>query len=112
MSIDLTALTPYTVGEKPEPLTYTFTDGDGVAIPLTGYTAEFVWQPLGGAATTTAATVSGAAGWQVTYSWTGAELAVAGHYLGEVWVGNTVNRFASELLLWTVRQSVGLVPAI
>ena len=103
---------PYTVGEKPPPMTYTFLDSTGVAINLTGYTAKFVVKEHDGAATTYNATVTTPASGIVTFSWTGVEFATAGHYQAEFWVGNTVLRYASILITFDVRLPVGAVPAI
>ena len=103
---------PYVVGEKPPPLTYTFQDSTGVAINLTAYTAKFVVKETDGTATTYNATVTTPASGIVTYAWTGTEFATAGHYQAEVWVGNTVIRYASILITFDVRLPVGAVPAI
>ena len=103
---------PYVVGEKPPPLEYTFLDAAGAAINLTGYTAKFHVQRTDAAALVFNATVSDPTGGKVTYTWAGTEFATPGSYWAEAWVGNSVNRFASLRLEFTVRASIGTAPSI
>jgi hypothetical protein len=103
---------PYTQGEKPAPLTYQFLDNDGNLINLLGYSAKFSYQEHDGTATVANATVSDAANGKVTYTFTGAEFATAGHYRAQFWSGNGVNRLASVDLLFDVAVSVGAAPSI
>lgn len=114
MSTPKVTIGPYVVGEKPAPFVYTFQDYAGAALPITGYAAKFIVRrsddPAG--AQTYNATVSNGAAGQVTYTWTGAEFPVPGHYLAEMWVGNGSNRFASVLIRFDVRSAVGPVPNI
>lgn len=113
MASDTLAIGPYTVGEKPAPLEYTFLKSDGTAMNLTGYTAKFIVRPADGEpATTYNASVTDPAGGVVTYVWDGTEFAAPGKHWAELWVGNTTNRYASLRLEYGVRASVGPVPAI
>jgi BppU N-terminal domain len=113
MASDIT-IGPYVVGEKPVPLEYTFLESDGTVLNLTGYTAKFVTRPVDdpSAVATYSATVSSPAAGVVTYTWDGTELVTPGSHWAELWVGNTVNRYASLRMTYSVRQSVGPVPAI
>lgn len=105
---------PYVVGEKPSPLSYTFLDSSGVAMNLTGYTAKFITRLVDDdtTAATFNATITNPTGGVVTYTWTGSEMTTPGKHWGELWVGNTTQRYASVRLEFTVRQAVGPVPSI
>jgi hypothetical protein len=111
-SPDSVTIGPYVVGEKPSPLTYTFLDSAGVAINLTGFTAKFAVREQFGTATTFNATVSTPASGITSYTWAGTEFPTPGSYQAEMWVGNGVLRYDSILIKFTVRASVGPVPAI
>lgn len=102
----------FTVGEKPAPLQYSFTDFDGVPINLTGYTATFLWQQIGGSGQTGAATVVTPLTGKAEHVWTGAEFLVPGQYVGQFWVGNGTNRWASVKIRWTVQAGIGNIPVI
>lgn len=113
MASDRTIIGPYVVGEIPAPLEYTFLESDGSAMDLSGYTAKFVVRPVDSdTAVTYAATVSGPAAGEVTYTWDGTEFQDPGPHWAELWVGNTTNRFASLRLEYSVRASVGPVPSL
>lgn len=105
---------PYVVGEKPQPLVYTYVSTDtGLPIDISAWTAKYSYREEDSATSTLAnATVVNGPGGQVSYTWTGAEFPTSGHYLTEFWVGNSTNRFASILIEFDVRQPVGAVPAI
>jgi hypothetical protein len=104
---------PYVVGEIPAPLEYTFQESDGSAMDLTGYTAKFLVRPSdGGPAVELDATVSTPLAGQVTYTWDGTELEQPGPHWAQIWVGDGTNRFASLRLEFSVRASVGPVPAV
>lgn len=103
---------PYVVGEKPPPLEYSFLDSNGVAINLTGYQAKFVYKEADDLSVTVNATVSTPLGGTVQYIWTGTEFATPGQYRAEFWAGNGTNRYASLVLVFEVRNSVGPVPNI
>jgi hypothetical protein len=106
---------PYVVGEIPIPLEYTFTDSNGVAINLTGFTARFQRGEIDGTftnAVTVNATITDAVNGKVTYTWTAADFAQPGRYGGMFFVGNGTNRYASWLITWTTCASVNTPPAI
>lgn len=102
----------FTVGEKPAPLQYSFTDFNGVVINLTGYTAAFTWRLYGGTGQTGAATIPGPLTGTAEHVWSGAEFLVPGSYEGQFWVGNGTNRWASVKIRWTVQTGIGNTPAI
>lgn len=102
----------FTQGEKPVPLVYTFLDGTGAPIDLLNYDAEMVWAEEHGTPTSGTATVTDHAAGETTYVWTGAEFAAPGTYLADLWVGNGVQRFASERITWKVCAAVGPAPSI
>lgn len=102
----------FTQGEVPAPLVYQYLDADGVPINLTGYQVRFVWKPAGGLPVTGNGSIVDAATGQVGYSWSGAEFNIPGPYEAQFWAGNLTNKFASDVIQWTVRVSVGPVPAI
>ena len=83
-----------------------------MAIDLSGYAAKFVYKEADSAAITVNASVIAALAGTVEYVWTGAEFATPGHYRAEFWTGNGTNRYASLVLVFQVRDSVGPVPNI
>jgi hypothetical protein len=107
-----TKLGDYTAGEIPEPLVVTFTDAAGDAIDLTGYTARWVYQPVGGTAVTRNAVVTTPASGVTTHTWVAADLEDEGTYNAQMWVGNLTNRYASETFQYRVNDGPGPVPAI
>ena len=107
------SLGQFTQGEKPAPLVYQFLDDNGVPINLTGYTVKFQWrQQFDGAATTLNGSLADAVNGKVQVTWTGLEFANTGSFEGQFWAGNMTNLFASDVITWSVRRSVGPVPAI
>lgn len=112
MSSDEVAIGPYVVGEKPPPLEYSFLDSNGAPIDLSGYSAEFVYKEADSAAITVGAAVSTPGTGTVEYVWIGTEFANAGSYRAEFWTGNGTNRYASLILVFQVRSSIGPVPNI
>lgn len=105
---------PFVVGEIPAPLYYDFQDSNGLDLDLTGYTIKYMFREYMSsvAVTKNASLVGGVPKGRVQYVWDGTELVGPGHYLSEFWAGNGVQRFASLLILFDVRISVGPVPAI
>ena len=101
-------LGPFSVGEKPLPLLMTFTDFDGNAIDLDGYTADFVIEKidadeatdsdLGSGTTTIPTPASGI----TQYAWHENDFQYAGRYQGQMWVGDNTNRLASIEFWWDV----------
>jgi hypothetical protein len=104
---------PYVAGEIPEPIVVTFrvrtaAGGIGEAINLTGYEARWVMSRNGGDAVELDADVldqdinRGA----TVYVWAADDLAVAGWYTAEMWVGNGNNRLASQQFVFPVRAAL------
>lgn len=106
---------PFVQGEVPAPLEYQFLGEDGAALNLTGYAARFSCEERGGGNVSkdaVVASITDATNGYVTYTWDGAEFPTAGRYQAELWVGNGLHRFASVLLLFTVREPVASVPNV
>lgn len=103
---------PYTMGEKPSPLSYKFQDASGTAINLTGFSAKFNYQEHDGAATSADAILADGPTGTVTYVFTGNEFATPGHYKAQFWAGNGTNRYASVTIEFDVAAAVGPVPSI
>lgn len=103
---------PFIVGEKPAPLEYQFLDANGAPLDLTGYTAKFVYREVDTVGTTQNASVTDAAAGEVTYIWQGIEFPTSGRYTGYIWVGNGINRFASDTIEWRARTSGAPVPSV
>jgi hypothetical protein len=103
---------PYVVGERQPPLVYQFLDSSGVPIDLSAYSVEFIVRERSGSAATYSGSLFNATNGQVQYAWTGSEWPTPGRYVAEFFVGNGTNRYASLLITFTVRASVGPVPAI
>jgi flagellar hook protein FlgE len=116
-----TTIGPYHAGELPPQLTVTFKDSSGNPINLSGYTAELAYRSYGGAWVTRLGAGAGVAvdadqvnsKGQVHYTWVAADMAIAGDYEGEVWVGNAgTQRFDSVRLAWQVLPAVVPAPTI
>lgn len=103
---------PYVVGEKPAPITYAFKDSAGGVLTLTGFTVKLVIKERDGTPTTLNASLIDGPNGVVGYTWVGTEFTTPGHWMMEFWVGNTVQRFCSLLIVFDVRTSLGVVPAI
>jgi hypothetical protein len=103
---------PYVVGEVQPPLVYQFLDSSGAPIDLTAYQVAFIVKERSGSPTSYTGALYDAANGQVSYAWTGAEWPTPGRYEAEFFAGNGTNRYASLLITFTVRASVGPVPAI
>lgn len=109
--IDLGA---FAAGEIPPPLEVTFTDYDGNALPLTGFTTlamnieaiPVVSVTLG----TGSIAVTDAANGIVEYTWVEDDMIEPSDYTAQVWVSNGLNRYASDLLIYTVYDGPGDAP--
>lgn len=103
---------PYTMGEKPSPLSYRFLDASGSPINITGFTVKFNYQEHDGAASSADGVISDGLDGRATYVFTGSEFATPGRYRAQFWVGNGTNRYASVTLEFDVAAAVGPVPSI
>lgn len=100
---------PWTAGEIPAPLSYTFT---GIDLSSPSYAARLNLQRAGGDVEELEAQITDGSGGTVTYTWTDADLATTGMYWVQFWVGNGTNRFASPTYHFKVEQAVGTAPDI
>lgn len=108
-----TTLGPYTAGEIPEPWQHTFTDADGQAIDLTGYSVRLAYRLDGGdQVVRVGSLVSSGAGGVVLYAWVAADLATDGRMEGEMWVGNGTNRYARSFEMTIDPPRGGTAPSI
>ena len=105
----------YVGGEKPAPVTIQFTDSNGTNLDTSSgsWVARLVYK-VDGADDTTAASDATA-----TVNATGlatftppVALVTSGTYVGRLVIGNGTNRYASELIHWTVADMVGSMPNI
>jgi hypothetical protein len=106
---------PFVTGEIPDPLEYQYLDSNGAGMPITGYSATFTVREKFATLPTidaVVAVVSNAALGKVTYSWVGTEFPTQGRYFSEFWIGNGVQRYASEAIEFDVYDSIGSVPVI
>lgn len=115
MTDNAVILGPYSQGEIPEPVVYTFKKSDGTPDTLPpgppAFTAKFEYRrwntttPVELSATVLDQTIPANAG-QVTWAWTGTDMAVYGDFEGELWVGNGTNRYRAVRFRWVVTPSV------
>lgn len=108
-----TRIGPWTRGEIPESLVYTFLDADDNPIPLDDYDAVFVIQKLDGSPGEERPVTVDEVNSTVTYDWLEADLAEEASFAGMFWVGNGTHRFASTDYEWDVEPPVAdIVPDI
>lgn len=117
MSCDAITLGPYSQGEIPEPVTHTFQKSDGTPEPLTSgtFTSKLEFRRWNTstvvekvATPENQVTLPG----QVTWAWIASDVATAGDFEGELWVGNASNaRYRSQRFRWLIRPSIA-VPSI
>lgn len=105
---------PFAKGELPGPLQLTFKDSDGAVIPLGGYSVEMeivaIDQVVSGLGLG-AASIPTPANGITEYIWAAADMGTVGLYRSQMWVGNGVNRFGSEIFEYFVRE-VTTAPSI
>src|SRR6056300_64830 len=102
--IDLGA---FAAGEIPPTLSMTFTDFNENAVDLQTFstfamnmeTIPGVTGPLGGGAIAFATDGSDGV---VEYTWTATDMAEPASYTAQLWVSNGTNRYASDLIIFTV----------
>lgn len=104
-------LGPYTRGEIPPPLVYTWEDNTGAAAPITGFTGKFVLLKAGQnvAEERNVALDSGHS--TVTYIWQDDDFDAEGTGQGQFWVFGTTDtnhqKYASVIYEWDVEAPVG-----
>jgi len=108
-----TTLGPYTKYEIPDSLLVTFYQIDGVTpIDLSGYSVEVHWWIKSQSPADTVQTFSGslsdATNGIVAVPWSSATevFEEVGLHEVEIWVGDGVNRYGSEIFRFQVRESV------
>lgn len=105
----------YVGGERPAPVTVQFTDSNGTNLDTsTGvWVARLVYKVDGAAdadaTTDTTPTVNGTG--LATFTPPVAAI-TSGSYVARLVIGNGTNRYASELITWTVADMVGSMPNI
>jgi hypothetical protein len=101
---------PFTVGEVPASLLYTFKDDAGEPVNLGGYSITFSWRhrdtPRADADNMPAALAGDGSDGEVEYEWDGLEFSTVGVHEGEFVATNVTNTFVSELIRWTVHDAV------
>lgn len=105
-------LGPYTAGEIPDPVQYQFKTWGRQPINLTDYDVVFNFGPRHGTPAVKPAVLVDATHGIVEHVWDVSELATPGVYVGQFWVENGVNRYASETIIMLVRPAVGVAPTL
>lgn len=107
---------PYVLGEKPTPLQISFTDSDGNALDLTGFTASIDIVRLDGTDPGNLgegiSTIPNLTGGIVQYAWAENDFLTEGMFRLVAWVGDGSQRYASEFFEFFVRNSSTTVPSI
>ena len=102
--------TAVTVGEILEPLSYTFTNPDGLPLNLAGFSGTGVWEHSDGTTGVFSLTISTGT---ATGSLPEAALASSGVVDVRLWVGNGATlKFAGELWRFSVAAQSGVVPSV
>jgi hypothetical protein len=108
-----TELGPYVAGEVAEEWRHTFTDIDGTAIPITGYSVRVSYKLSGGTQVVRTGTLVDAANGVVGYQWVEADMATAGVMRGELTVGNgTTARYVEPFVALLRSPRGGAIPDI
>lgn len=97
---------PFTAYELPGQLTWQFLDDDGDPMDLTGFTVKYHHLRHGGSTVTRAGVLVTPASGIVGYSPVAADLNTAGVYKGQFEVGNGVNRYYSDDIVYRVKEAV------
>jgi hypothetical protein len=100
-----TVIGPYTSGERPEPLEYSFLDADGAPVNLTGFTATFRLSINGQPGSSNAASVTTPLEGTVTYTWAADDL-TAGALRAEFVATNGTNTYISDRLVGQVAAAI------
>jgi hypothetical protein len=102
---------PFTAGERPPPLVYTYLDADGLAIDLTGMTGWFIFRRGDDAPVVRSAPVTDGPGGEQTFAWVDADLATSGLYRAEMWAGTASGiKLASVVYAYRVREALAVPP--
>lgn len=111
---DKTELGAFAEGEVPPDLQITFTDFDGNAVDLTGFSnlQMNIEEELAGTAGlgTGAYVMTTPVGGISTYTWVRADMTAAGEYQVQGWVNNGTKYFASDLYIYSVYDGPGDQP--
>lgn len=100
---------PYTQGEIPPALVWRFEDANGDPISLADHTAGFVWRRGDDPPVSRDATITDAAGGEVTYRFDVFDMALWGEYRAEFWAGNGVDaRYASLPIVYEVAPALAV----
>lgn len=95
----------------PPDLQITFNDFDGVAVNLTGYTAQMnIQEELGELVGTGVINITTPASGIAIYTWVRADMEVPGRYSAQAWVFNGTKYFASDLYMYDVYDGPGEPP--
>lgn len=108
----VTSLGAYIAGEIPEPWEHQFTDADGVAITITGWTVRVTYRVDGGTQVVRNGTVNNGAAGKAGYTWVAADIANAGYMTGELTVGNGTSRYARSFSMLIRAPKGGTLPSI
>lgn len=101
-------LGPFTAGEIPEQLVYTFKDSTGELMNLSGFSGEFHYRK-GDNTVVAPAVVDGST---ITHTWQTSDLAESGLYSAVFWVGDGTHRYASVHFLYRVLEPPQVAPNI
>ena len=101
-------------GGRPEQLDYTFTDADGVAVDLSGFsTVTLAWEHIStGATGNITGSVTNAAGGVVRATLTGAVMDTPGVVDLTFWVVSGTQSLDSELIRLSLSDPPGAAPSI
>lgn len=104
-------LGPYTRGEIPPPLVYTYEDNQGALAPITGFFGKFVLLKAGAAEAVTRDVTLNATDSTVTYIWEDDDFDAEGTGSGQFWVYGVTDsndqKYASVDYEWDVEAPVG-----
>lgn len=108
-------LGPYTHGEIPPPLVYTYEDNQGALAPITGFTGKFVLLKAGASDAVIRDVDLDSAHSTVTYVWEDDDFDAVGTGFGQFWVYGQIDgndqKYASVDYEWDVEEAVGaLIP--
>lgn len=98
---------PFVAGELPGQIQHTFTDANGVALNLAGYTVKFHYKRHGATAVTRNGVLVTAASGIVGYTPIAADLNTAGIYKAHFSVTNLTNTYYSDDIVYRVKEALG-----